>query len=392
MHLFKTYITGIFTFFLFQSIAFCQQKDYTFVENRMKNIPDSALISPEALASFITGEYSDDIYRLRAAFSWIGHNIDYDIEMIDSSGPNLRPDERALITFNTRRGVCQGYSDLFCKLCSLMNIHAVEIGGYSMQNRQVSDVAHAWVAVYLDGKWYCNDPTWAAGVVMEDSFQKMYSAVFFMMPPDLFIKTHMPFDPLWQLMKYPITNNEFYKRDFTAGKNRPVFYFNDSIGYYEQLPEPEKTLAAANRIKGCGLVNNSVIKDYNIHLKNAEIYRQNTETDKRNQMVYRFNHCAAEYNRMNTFFNAYIDAKNHQFSPDMKDAAIQALMDSCTAIFDDIRERLKAISPGDTEFNSNLNKFNKQMAHIEGRIKEEKAFLKKYFATSRPLRKALFYK
>ena len=37
---------------------------------------------------------------------------------------------------------------------------------------------------------------------------------YFMMKPEKAIKSHMPFDPLWQFLNYPITSTEFYEDEF----------------------------------------------------------------------------------------------------------------------------------------------------------------------------------
>ena len=65
---------------------------------------------------------------------------------------------------------------------------------------------HAWNAVLVDGGWYLVDTTWDAGGLegQGTTFKWQYSTGFLFTPPDVFLCTHYPDDPRWQLLDQPL--------------------------------------------------------------------------------------------------------------------------------------------------------------------------------------------
>ena len=62
----------------------------------------------------------------------------------------------------SRKGDCSEYALLLTALLRLNGIPAREVGGYAYteENNSPSFGAHAWVEVYIDGRWKEFDPTW----------------------------------------------------------------------------------------------------------------------------------------------------------------------------------------------------------------------------------------
>ena len=73
-----------------------------------------------------------------------------------------------------RRTVCSGYVALTVALCLLCEIPAYSITGHAKSNARIGTpsaqlLGHAWVAVYLEGRWMLSDPTWASAVFDDES-------------------------------------------------------------------------------------------------------------------------------------------------------------------------------------------------------------------------------
>jgi transglutaminase/protease-like cytokinesis protein 3 len=54
------------------------------------------------------------------------------------------------------------------------------------------------------------DPTWGAGHVQNNKYVRKLDDSYFKADPEKLIQTHHPYDPLWQFLYYPISEQEFY--------------------------------------------------------------------------------------------------------------------------------------------------------------------------------------
>jgi transglutaminase/protease-like cytokinesis protein 3 len=104
-----------------------------------------------------------------------------------------------------------------------MDIPVQSIHGFSKV--QVNDIEnsmryknHSWNAVWLGGRWNFVDVTWSAGY--EDPTSGRWIArlneYFYKTPPDVFITSHYPVNPIWQLLSHPISEAQFFAE--------PIYY------------------------------------------------------------------------------------------------------------------------------------------------------------------------
>ena len=163
--------------------------------------------SPEDLSKFITRDFITDEEKVRAIYSWIIQNIEYDpkeYKKFDYSFKHYR--ERNLKEEETREkiiqrtiqsgvAVCEGYAMLFERLCELQGIDTYLVRGDTKSNFQdigrPFDTVHMWNVAYIDGKPYLFDSTWGAGKYHQ-KFIKDTSYFYFKTPPQQFIKSHYP--------------------------------------------------------------------------------------------------------------------------------------------------------------------------------------------------------
>lgn len=183
------------------------------------------------LTAELTNSLNEPTLKARAIFRWITENIAYDYKFFnkysiggkdpksfschgDSVGCSIKKIawENDIInnTLSDKKAVCQGYSLLFKKMCSIAGIEAEFVPGYvrtdPYQIGTMGTLSHAWKMVRLNGVNYLLDVTWAAGSCRSDengkliAFQKKYKDYYWLTPADEFARNHFPLDAKWVLL------------------------------------------------------------------------------------------------------------------------------------------------------------------------------------------------
>ena len=162
--------------------------------------------------NLVSGINSDD-EKARIFHDWIALNIDYDVEGYFSNQTEATDEFEVL---RTGRSVCQGYANIFKKMCDAVNIECIIISGYGrglgfsvFGGSEKFNSNHAWNAVKLGGKWYLVDATWDAGYVDARSFIRRYGTGYFKLQPSKFIYTHFPEDEQYQFLSAPVSFEKF---------------------------------------------------------------------------------------------------------------------------------------------------------------------------------------
>ena len=182
---------------------------------------------------------------MRSFYVWIVDNIEYDNAAVEHGAERINHSNQDVL--DRKKAVCQGYSNLFQEMCTYSNIRCEVIIGYSKTPRDappdLSAANHTWNAVFLDEKWYLLDATWGAGN------GKAQHEDYFLTDPEMFIIDHLPNDPMWQLLKCPISVEVFKMEAKNISRHiqkiEKCFDFNDSIYQFMALPKPEKKLKNA---------------------------------------------------------------------------------------------------------------------------------------------------
>ena len=163
-----------------------------------------------------------------------------------------RPDVEAIL--RSKKAICQGYSQLFAALCEKAQIPCEIISGYakktSAEKPALSEQDHAWNAVLIDDQWQLLDLTWASGIARQPAaFPLNQPDDYFFTPPVKFLTTHLPADPLWQLLDCPLTPSQFQEAEDQTeallATNTDCISFRDSINALQQLPLHERRLLTA---------------------------------------------------------------------------------------------------------------------------------------------------
>lgn len=348
-------------------------------------IPDSLTKTTSGIVSYINSNFSSQKDKSRAIFIWITKNVQYDIENMFAINFYQNPKEIVEKVLSTKKGICMHYAELFNDLANQVGIKSYVISGYTKQKGFVDYIPHAWCAGLIDSTWYLFDPTWGSGYVQNAKFIRQVNNYYFMTKPEQLIKSHMPFDPLWQFLNYPITNQEFYESKFQINKTNPFFNYNDTLSNYETETEIERLQSSFNRIEANG-VKNSLIFDRLQHNKREIEYYNNK------MIVEKFNSSTNMYNEGIGQLNAFINYRNKQFIPKQSDSEIKQMVEVAEISLINSREKLKEIKNTDPNIAMSMMQLNKSIDEATLNLNEQKAFLDKYFSTGKVFRKSLFYK
>ncbi|HEY0059393.1 MAG TPA: hypothetical protein VGB56_09665, partial [Flavisolibacter sp.] len=255
---------------------------------------------------------------------------------------------------------------------------ATVISGYTKIGGMVSSIGHAWTAARLGNNWYLFDPTWGAGYVHDNKFTKAYNPKFFMMPAAEMIRDHMPFDPVFQFLSYPLNNREFISG--TAAENRQqVFSFEDSLVAYESLSQPEKWSAELRRLSSSG-IQNDLLAERQRYLKNAlQSNSSKTKVDEGGEA----------YAKSLDLYKESIGYKNKQFkSVEVKE--LERLLDEILVNMRTARTLLLQAVPKTAEQREAVAANAKNIDGFRQIVVKEQEFVKQYINTDSSKRPLLF--
>ncbi|XP_010126351.1 PREDICTED: kyphoscoliosis peptidase-like, partial [Chlamydotis macqueenii] len=175
-------------------------------------------VSIQVIVPLITAKSQSKLEMVRAIWFWLCHNIEYDVDGFLGLSQKIHMPEQVL---QMGRAVCSGYAHLCQEMCREAGLSCVQVPGFGRspgsrggQWCQQQKSSHMWNAVELEGQWCLLDACWGAGTVDTDSrlFVPRHDDFFFLTDPEHFIETHWPEDPQWQLLKPPVSWEDFEQR------------------------------------------------------------------------------------------------------------------------------------------------------------------------------------
>lgn len=157
------------------------------------------------LAQQIAGNKTSKYDQAYAIYRWLCDNISYD------TTHTIYDADTAL---DNRRGVCQGYCELFYRLGEPLGLRTQIIFGKSKDiHGKIDESGHAWLFVLTDdNSGIFVDPTWGAGSVDNGRFTRSDDDdSWFHVDPAWLIFTHFPEDSANQLLDTPIDYDRFLR-------------------------------------------------------------------------------------------------------------------------------------------------------------------------------------
>lgn len=354
-------------------------------------IPDSVTISAAAIAKYLAAHNASQLDMLRSLYAWMSSHITYD--MVNTYNPEYYKDTADAVdkTLKTRTAVCQGYASLFMETARQAGIPAWLVSGYTLKDGKPDADSHAWVAVFINNKWLLADPTWGAGYANNNKYQPKLNWSYFLVTPAAFIKTHVPFDPLFQFLEQPLRHDEIRDGIWTPAPGAAPFAYRDTLAAFAAMGALGRAENAAARIARYGVTNRMISTELG-HLQNIVANgRLQENVNAYNSQVNVLNGISNRFNEVTNDFNEYVVFKNQQFTPSKPDKEIREWIDGMAAQAEEIGKQLDNVKP-DPAYNGNIAEIRTAAAGLERRIKEEQAFVTKYLKTGKLFRKSLFYK
>jgi Transglutaminase-like superfamily len=360
------------------------QNNYVTIDKIALQLPDVESKTTDGIADYINNHFEKQEDKARAIFCWITHTIAYDVENMYNVNFYQNKNDIVKRVLQTRKGICMSYTELFNEIAERTGLKSYAVHGYTKQNNKVDVVPHAWNAVQIGTEWHLIDATWGAGYIQNGKFVRHIENNYFNANPQQYILSHTPFDPLWQMLGYTITNQEFYDGK-TGPSNRKLFSYKDSIAHHLSLPESDQLAASARRIEANG-VKNGLIFEQLQHIRQQIDYLHNTA------VVTQFNEAVKHYNNGITLLNQFIDYSNKQFNPTKEETDIRRMVDTVAVELAMARKQIAAIEKPDAQTATSIGQLSQSIDRTTAGMNEQKAFVDKYFKTGKLFRKTLFYK
>jgi len=374
----------IFTWLLLGSKA-QKNTEFSRIDKIMLQIPEPMTHSTKGIADYINSNFTNQSEKARAAFIWVASNIQYDIENMFALNNYQNSKELIDKVLRTRKGVCMHFAELFNEIADLVGLKTYVISGYTKQDGSIANLSHAWCAGFIDSAWYLFDPTWGSGYVQNYKYVREINNFYFKAEPDQLIKSHMPFDPLWQFSNYPLTNQEFYEGKSPDSKNRPFFNFPDTLAAYENESELERLISASRRIEKNGVKNSMISDELKSNKQEIEYHNNSIAVDTHNAAV-------NFYNEGIYGLNKFIDYRNKQFTPQKSENEIRKMLETTENSLILAKDKTKEIKTPDSKIRSSMVQLGRMIDEAIVNLNEQKAFVEKYFNTGKMFRKSLFYK
>ncbi|KAJ9635035.1 hypothetical protein H2204_005990 [Knufia peltigerae] len=177
-------------------------RDFSGPDHQATLFPRTQVTSLQTLAHQLTSPFPSPTDKARAIFTWLHHNIAYDV--VAFFGNNVKPSSPQS-TLQSGLAVCEGYAALFTNIATYAGLESVVVGGHGKGYGFTAlapgaplppySTGHAWNAVKIDnGEWKLIDCCWGAGHVQgagQPYIQKL-TPEFFTMSNEEFAVKHFP--------------------------------------------------------------------------------------------------------------------------------------------------------------------------------------------------------
>ena len=326
--------------------------NYEYIDATMKDCPQSSAKTVEGIVKYINSKFNSDEEKLRAAYSWVSQHVAYDVSKMYTGIKYKTESEVVQNVLVTRNTICFGYAVTLKTIGEKLGFNIVNVTGYTKQNNKIDDVQHVWNAVELNGKWLLMDPSWSAGYISAGKFVKKYNDKWYLVQPQEFNKSHMPFDPVWQFSYFPLSNKEFYAGKTADSVTSRFFNYPDTIKAIDGLTEQQRLSDENRRIKLNGVVNQMITK----HIERNSNYIDHLLY---NDNVNKYNLAARLYNQATNLYNQYM--KNKKNARNIQDARLALKSAS---------DMLNEIQNPNRDMASSVRKLKASIKEMEGYIKK----------------------
>lgn len=347
------------------------------------NIPDSQTHTTNDIAAYIKGHFETDDEKIRAIYAWVTNNIKYDKDSIHRIILDEDQEQRVTYALKRRRGVCENFAAIFNDICQKSGIPSFYIEGYTKQNGSVDRTGHVWCAAFVDNAWALYDPTWDAGFLSGSNYVDQVGSNYFKIAPDDFISSHLPFDPMFQFLNYPVTYKEFYNGTIpilstSRRTNNPKSYFNykDSLSLYNRSDSLSRYVASLHRIANFDWPPSKIDTKLKRLKLEIELIYQDRDMD--------FYHSAiADYNKGIDLLNDFINYRNNQFQPVKKMNEVPKMFDMISKNIASANQKLREVNKSEATLTLNTGDIQQKLNDLVVYVKQQQNFYKNYLSSSK---------
>jgi hypothetical protein len=376
----------ILFFFSFLFAGAVQAQQFDVIAKTLEQMPAEVPPKIASVAGFINSHFTSEEDKIAAIFYWIAHTIRYDLPGSTNGQYDTQTSpEKVQSALTTKKGVCMHYAEVFKAIALGCNIPTELVSGYTKQYGKISTQTHQWCAAKINGKWELFDPTWGAGVVVENQYQEKFDPYYFRTPPADLIQSHYPFEYLWQLGANPLSPEQFKRNEIGAQGYKITCNPAVEIAAYLALSEVEKSKLTLNHMQLMGVVNGMLRTEEAFLKREISYYGLNSTSDKLSQLVDDFNASISAYNKIVLF-------RNNQFKPAISDEELVASVQLPYNNFTQAYGSLLALKEVDRALVGEVNGLKKSFASTKKAWEVQLAFVQLYVATDPTDREQLFYK
>ena len=345
----------------------------TFPDSVALAAPEAAGRSVSSLVAYLKQHLSTDDQLARAIYTWVSRNIKYNVYITYTSRSEEANETKEIQKIlSERKGICQDYALLFKAL-------AKEAG---MDAALLPD-PHEWCAAKVSGKWYMFDPTWGAGFVENYQFIPSPNHRFCKLLPDTLLKTHMPFDPMFQFRERPLSYEEFDTGVVDEQRSVPVFYWADTLALYARQDTLERLASARQRMLSNGRSNDLVY--YMLELTSNNIRIAGYQ-----KILNAYNMAMDLQGKATDAINEFVRYRNKAFEPLKPDAEIQAMVDVPEELINRADSAINSIRTAPERYREPILKLRDQIMEVATTVYKHKLFLRQYFKLPAKQRKGMF--
>ncbi len=340
--------------------------DFKKIEEHVNNTPYESTKSTRALSTYLTNTFKNEDEKFAAIYFWVGKNIKYDVKQMYKSRKYFSTKELVDEVLKYKKGVCQHYSELFNELSLLAGLKSYVLTGYGKEHGKVMNLAHAWNAIKIGNNWHFVDVTWGSGYIQNNQFKQDFKIKYFMVTPEKFINDHIPFDPMWQLLPYPIKYEEF-DNDQKESINQKEFFYTDTINHFVHLSEIQQIQAKIRRINSNGRKNSLIINELKQEKSYLKILYKNKAINNLNSGNYNYNEALRQFEK---YYEAYKKTESSKTYLLAELKAIEKKLDSAKKYYSQVKT-------SDREINTKLHEAKTALKNFEHIVEGQKKKLKK---------------
>ena len=362
------FIGYIFTIQAQESTEFYPAKSSLYIPAQFTN-------TTADLASYIILHTSSEKEKALVIYQWVTSNIRYSTDSANALNMGGNEEAKVSVAFRRKKGVCENFAAIFNDIALRCGLTSFTVKGYTKQSGSLDKTGHTWCAARIEKRWQLFDPTWDEG--RDDQYR------YFMISPQQFIETHMPYDPLWQLLDYPISNSQFV-HSLYKNNHGEVFNYNDSLEAYLRMDSLTRYKSIAARMQKDNF-NNVLLKNhYGLVKMEIEMIHQEEDVDHYSSAV-------SDLNAASSILNNFIVYRNNKFMPLVTDIKLANLLSGIELKLHNAIMTLDKIDRSEAKFAIGTWKVREQISKLELRASEQQDFLEKYINTELSLRPSLFY-